>query len=126
MSKVRDNSNALDIATQDLSHLYELHNVSVPLLLSVPSFTISHFDPLAPSRALSSVKIQVLRQSRYPWLLEETLLPYPAKVDDGEGWYVSGSGDVLDALNRSGAIDRLLEQGKEYIFISDLYNPGAS
>ena len=39
-----------------------------------------------------------------------------------EGWYPPGHGDVFESLQESGMLDKLIEEGKEYIFISNIDN----
>lgn len=40
--------------------------------------------------------------------------------------YPPGHGDLYDALTNSGLLDRLLAAGKEYIFVSNVDNLGAT
>lgn len=40
--------------------------------------------------------------------------------------YPPGHGDIFDALNHSGLLDELLSQGKEYLFVSNVDNLGAT
>ena len=42
------------------------------------------------------------------------------------GWYPPGHGDVYRALDESGVLDALLAQGKEFVFISNVDNLGAT
>ena len=68
--------------------------------------------------ATSRVWIETFNQSRYPRVLKDTLTPMPNKYDSPLGeWYPPGHGDVFQALYDSGLLDRLLAQGKEYLFI---------
>ena len=40
--------------------------------------------------------------------------------------YPPGHGDIFVSLKRSGMLDEFIEQGKEYIFISNIDNLGAT
>jgi UTP--glucose-1-phosphate uridylyltransferase len=40
-------------------------------------------------------------------------------------WYPPGHGDLFNALQRSGVLDRLLSEGKQYLFVSNSDNLGA-
>ena len=44
---------------------------------------------------------------------------------DKSMWYPPGHGDIFDALSNSGLLDKLIEAGKEYIFVSNVDNLGA-
>lgn len=39
--------------------------------------------------------------------------------------YPPGHGDLFDAITNSGLVDKLLAQGKEYLFVSNVDNLGA-
>ena len=41
-------------------------------------------------------------------------------------WYPPGHGDIYTSLQRSGLLERFLEEGKEFIFISNIDNLGAT
>lgn len=43
-----------------------------------------------------------------------------------EGWYPPGHGDIYASFYNSGLLDQLIEQGKEYIFVSNIDNLGAT
>ena len=54
------------------------------------------------------------------------MLPVAKSVNEGKSaWYPPGHGDLYTSLHRSGVLDRLLAEGKEYLFISDSDNLGA-
>ena len=46
--------------------------------------------------------------------------------DERDYWYPPGHGDVFFALFQSGLLENLVDQGKEYIFISNVDNLGAT
>lgn len=57
------------------------------------------------------------------------MLPYPNGPFDKatqEKWYPPGHGDVFNAIFESGLLENLINQGKEYIFISNVDNLGAT
>jgi len=41
-------------------------------------------------------------------------------------WYPPGHGDVYRSLLRSGLLKKFIDQGKEYLFISNIDNLGAT
>jgi UTP--glucose-1-phosphate uridylyltransferase len=73
-----------------------------------------------------NINILTFNQSRYPRVNKESLLPCPRDAtSDKSQWYPPGHGDIFDALNNSGLLDKLLAAGKEYIFVSNVDNLGA-
>jgi UTP--glucose-1-phosphate uridylyltransferase len=73
------------------------------------------------------LQIETFNQSRYPRIFRETLLPLPDDINGTlEDWYPPGHGDVFPALVNSGLLDKFLAEGKEYIFISNVDNLGAT
>jgi UTP--glucose-1-phosphate uridylyltransferase len=74
-----------------------------------------------------NVNILTFNQSRFPRILKESHLPKPRKYEeDITSWYPPGHGDVFQSLHRSGLLDALIAQGKEYLFISNIDNLGAT
>jgi len=41
-------------------------------------------------------------------------------------WYPPGHGDVYESFYNSGLLQQLLDKGKEYVFISNIDNLGAT
>ena len=52
--------------------------------------------------------------------------PYLAVCSCRRSWYPPGHGDIYNSLKRSGLLERFLEEGKEFIFISNIDNLGAT
>jgi len=44
----------------------------------------------------------------------------------GISWYPPGHGDVYESFYNSGVLQKLLDDGKEYVFISNIDNLGAT
>ena len=65
---------------------------------------------------------------RYPRVDRETLLPVATNVESSENecWYPPGHGDIYQAFYQSGLLDQFIEQGKEYMFLSNIDNLGAT
>nr|XP_019965298.1 PREDICTED: UTP--glucose-1-phosphate uridylyltransferase-like [Paralichthys olivaceus] len=67
---------------------------------------------------------------RYPRINKESLLPIAKSMgtngENAEAWYPPGHGDIYASFSNSGLLDRLLAQGKEYIFVSNIDNLGAT
>jgi len=90
-----------------------------------------------------TVDIKCFNQSRYPRISKESLLPVPSNHQGAiSEWYEKqriqkcglncffryppGHGDVFESLYNSGVLEDLLSQGKEYLFMSNIDNLGAT
>uniref|UniRef100_A0A4W6DUR3 UTP--glucose-1-phosphate uridylyltransferase n=1 Tax=Lates calcarifer TaxID=8187 RepID=A0A4W6DUR3_LATCA len=66
----------------------------------------------------------------YPRINKESLLPVATSLtmtgQNTEGWYPPGHGDIYASFYNSGLLDQLIAQGKEYIFVSNIDNLGAT
>ena len=73
-----------------------------------------------------NIDILTFDQSRYPRILKDSLLPAPKEnKSDIANWYPPGHGDVFESLYNTGMIDKLMDRGIEYIFLSNADNLGA-
>jgi UTP--glucose-1-phosphate uridylyltransferase len=51
----------------------------------------------------------------------------PSRFEDEKyNWFPPGHGDLYESLDRSGLLDTLIAQGKEYLFVSNIDNLGAT
>ncbi len=75
------------------------------------------------------VPILTFNQSRYPRIHKESLLPIAmdlyteSKVD---AWYPPGHGDFYQSFYNSGLLDELVSQGRQFVFLSNIDNLGAT
>jgi UTP--glucose-1-phosphate uridylyltransferase len=75
----------------------------------------------------SSLDIFTFNQSRFPRIEKDSLMPMPSDPNGSPAdWYPPGHGDLFEALQNSGTLDHLLAMGKEYIFVSNIDNLGAT
>jgi UTP--glucose-1-phosphate uridylyltransferase len=65
-------------------------------------------------------------QNKVPKLLAENLEPVEWPTDPSKVWCPPGHGDIYTALQTSGILDQLLNEGIKYAFISNSDNLGAS
>ncbi|KAF5380542.1 hypothetical protein D9615_004532 [Tricholomella constricta] len=124
--EVKNSLTFLDLAVQQIAHVNASHGVDVPLLL-MTSFN-THKDTLRIIQKYDTkqVRITPFMQSKYPRILKDSLSPCPEnEKDDKAAWYPPGHGDLYTALYRSGVLDRLLKDGKQYLFVSNSDNLGA-
>ncbi|RWR92910.1 UTP--glucose-1-phosphate uridylyltransferase [Cinnamomum micranthum f. kanehirae] len=125
--EVRNGLTFLDLIVIQIESLNAKYGCSVPLLL-MNSFN-THDDTLkiVEKYSDSNIEIHTFNQSQYPRLVVEDFLPFPCKGQTGkDGWYPPGHGDVFQSLMNSGKLDALLSQGKEYVFIANSDNLGAT
>lgn len=125
--EVKDGQSFLDLTVRQVEQFNIAHCVDVPLLL-MTSFN-THEDSLRITKKYANSRLRIItfNQSRYPRILEDTMLPLPQSADDdNKAWYPPGHGDIYYALAQSGVLDQLLKEGKEYLFISNSDNVGAT
>jgi UTP--glucose-1-phosphate uridylyltransferase len=124
--EVQNDLTFLDIIIQQVEHLNTTERVEVPLLLMTSFNTEEDTLRIVKKYANRNIRITTFNQSRYPRLTKDSLLPLAKSVQDGKAsWYPPGHGDLYNALHRSGVLDRLIGEGKEYLFISNSDNLGA-
>jgi UTP--glucose-1-phosphate uridylyltransferase len=124
--EVQNHLTFLDIIIQQVEHLNATERVEVPLLFMTSFNTEEDTLRIVKKYANRDVKITTFNQSRYPRITNDSLLPLAKSVQDEKAsWYPPGHGDLYNALHRSGVLDRLIAEGKEYLFIANSDNLGA-
>ncbi|KAL0585774.1 hypothetical protein ABG067_004497 [Albugo candida] len=110
--EVRQGLSFLDLTVRQVEYLNSLYGVDVPLVL-MNSFN-THEET-----------VRIIRKYRMHNLSIHT---FNQKYDQSgrDKWYPPGHGDVYHALFDSGLLENLINQGKEYIFISNVDNLGAT
>lgn len=123
---VRNDATFLDLTVKQIEGMNKKYGSNVPLLL-MNSFN-THLDTERIRHKYDNrVNLHMFQQSCYPRVLKETLRPYPTSLNsESKHWYPPGHGDVYTSLKRSKLLDKLLKSGKEYIFISNIDNLGAT
>lgn len=75
------------------------------------------------------IEIHTFNQSCYPRISRDSLMPI-AKTgnlhNNIEAWYPPGHGDFYESFKNCGLLDRFLKDGREYCFISNVDNLGAT
>ena len=124
--EVRNEQTFLDLTVAQIEHLNRTFGSNVPLVL-MNSFN-THADTLKIiHKYKANLPIHTFNQSCYPRLFKESMLPMPDKVNgQNEAWYPPGHGDIFPAIYNSGVLDTLLAEGREYIFVSNVDNLGAT
>ncbi|XP_069385498.1 UTP--glucose-1-phosphate uridylyltransferase-like isoform X2 [Paralichthys olivaceus] len=127
---VRNENTFLDLTVQQIEHLNKTFNTNVPLVLMNSFNTDEDTKKILLKYKHYNVQIHTFNQSRYPRINKESLLPIAKSMgtngENAEAWYPPGHGDIYASFSNSGLLDRLLAQGKEYIFVSNIDNLGAT
>ncbi|XP_040001458.1 UTP--glucose-1-phosphate uridylyltransferase-like isoform X1 [Xiphias gladius] len=127
---VRNENTFLDLTVQQIEHLNKTFNADVPLVLMNSFNTNEDTKKILQKYKHHRVNIHTFNQSRYPRINKESLLPIAKNMgnssDNTEAWYPPGHGDIYASFYNSGLLDKLLAEGKEYIFVSNIDNLGAT
>jgi len=124
---VRSGLTFLDLTVQQIESLNKKYDVDVPLVLMNSFNTDSDTKLILRKYGSCHVKIHTFNQNRYPRINKETLLPVATNVNDPlECWYPPGHGDVYECIVKSGLVDKFLKEGREYMFVSNIDNLGAT
>uniref|UniRef100_A0A8C9QT19 UTP--glucose-1-phosphate uridylyltransferase n=1 Tax=Scleropages formosus TaxID=113540 RepID=A0A8C9QT19_SCLFO len=127
---VRNENTFLDLTVQQIEHLNKTYNVDVPLVLMNSFNTEEDTKKILQKYAHHRLKIHTFNQSKYPRINKESLLPVAKDMstlgENAEAWYPPGHGDIYASFRNSGLLDQLITEGKEYIFVSNIDNLGAT
>ncbi len=125
---VRRGLSFLDIIARQVLHLRAQYDVALPLVF-MNSFRTSEDSMAALARyedlAVEGLPLEFL-QNKEPKLLTKDLSPVSwPKAPDLE-WCPPGHGDLYTALHGTGLLDKLIESGLRYAFVSNSDNLGAT
>ncbi|KAM9793005.1 UTP--glucose-1-phosphate uridylyltransferase-like [Neosynchiropus ocellatus] len=127
---VRNENTFLDLTVKQIEHLNKTYKADVPLVLMNSFNTDEETNKILQKYKHHGVKIHTFNQSRYPRINKESLLPIAKSMrvngDNVEAWYPPGHGDIYTSFHNSGLLDKLISEGKEYIFVSNIDNLGAT
>ena len=125
--EVREGMSFLDLTVRQIECLNNHHSTRLSLLLMDSFNTEAETVKIVRKYKNRNVNIVPFKQSRFPRIKKDSSHPVPQHPHDSKtGWYPPGHGDVYDALNQSGQLDSLIDQGIEYLFISNIDNLGAT
>ncbi|CAF0752524.1 unnamed protein product [Didymodactylos carnosus] len=125
---VRSGLTFLDLTIQQLEQLNRTYGCDVPLILMNSFNTHEETEKVLQKYFHVSVKIYNFNQSKHPRIDRETMLPIAKSITNSENecWYPPGHGDVYLSFYQSGLLDQFIQQGKEYMFLSNIDNLGAT
>jgi len=124
---VRNDLTFLDLTVQQIEDLNKTYDTDVPLVLMNSFNTDEDTQKVLRKYKGCRVKIYTFVQSRYPRIHKESLMPIARDLnDDGDSWYPPGHGDFYESFVKSGLLDNFINNGREYLFISNIDNLGAT
>ncbi|RKP03930.1 hypothetical protein CXG81DRAFT_23487 [Caulochytrium protostelioides] len=126
--EVRDGMTFLDLTVRQIEYLNSVaKGANVPLILMNSFNTDEDTARVIQKYKGHGLQILTFNQSRFPRIIKESLTPVPSSPEEkGDSWYPPGHGDLFEALGNSGLVDQLLARGKEYLFVSNVDNLGAT
>ena len=122
---VREKKTFLDLIVEQMIELNNKFQSDVPLML-MNSFRTHSITERIVGLSMGATKVMSFCQNWYPRLLDDDsgfLNPLKFNLD---AWYPPGHGDLYSCLLDKGYIDDLLKEGREYLFISNSDNLGAT
>ncbi len=125
---VREGVNFLDLMVRQVLSLREKSGKKVRLLLmnsfSTSEETLGHLARYKEEGLADANEVELM-QNMVPKIDAETMLPVEWPTDRELEWCPPGHGDLYPALVGSGWLDRLLDEGVKYAFVSNSDNLGA-
>ena len=124
--EVKDGLTFLDVIARQVLTLRERTGARLPLVL-MNSFATRDpsLDALARHEGIEVDVPTDFVQNKEPKILAEDLMPASWPADRTLEWCPPGHGDLYTALQTSGMLERLLDQGYRYAFVSNVDNLGA-
>lgn len=127
--EVRSDLTFLDLTVRQIAYMNKKYESDVPLVLMNSFNTDDETQKIIEKYANEeNVKIVTFNQSKYPRIHKESLMPIAKGVNDssGQAWYPPGHGDFYRSFYDSGLLDQMIKEGKEYCFLSNIDNLGAT
>ncbi|XP_023235569.1 UTP--glucose-1-phosphate uridylyltransferase-like isoform X1 [Centruroides sculpturatus] len=125
---VRNDLTFLDLTVQQIECLNKHYDADVPLVLMNSFNTDEDTQKVLRKYRGFRIKIYTFNQSRYPRINRESLLPMANSISevDPEVWYPPGHGDFYESFYKSGLLQKFIDMGREYCFVSNIDNLGAT
>ncbi|CAH8839197.1 unnamed protein product [Trichobilharzia szidati] len=140
---VRNDLTFLDLTVQQIERLNNEYGTSIPLVLMNSFNTHAETEKVLRKYQQVNVRISTFLQSSYPRLNRESLLPLAKCAHKPEGgscetrrqtdmnyhpeeWYPPGHGDFYRSFVACGLAEKMINDGKEWVFLSNIDNLGAT
>lgn len=124
---VKGNMNFLDIITRQVLALRSGTGYEVLLMLmnsyNTEADTLNYLEKY-PDLSRQKLPISFL-QNKFPRIRQDNLKPYENE-DPDKMWNPPGHGDIFAALSSSGLLDKMIDAGYRYAFVSNSDNLGAT
>jgi len=125
---VRDGVNFLDLMVRQILDLRQTTGTPVRLLLmnsfSTSGDTLGHLQRYRANGLADATEVELM-QNQIPKIDAANMQPVSWPADPTLEWCPPGHGDLYPALVGSGWLDRLLDEGVKYAFVSNSDNLGA-
>jgi UTP--glucose-1-phosphate uridylyltransferase len=124
--EVKDGLSFLDLIARQVLGMRERFGARLPMVL-MNSFRTRE-DSLEALARYPDLEVDVpldFLQGKVPKLLPDELAPVSWPADREHEWTPPGHGDIYTSLAGTGMLERLLDRGYEYAFISNSDNLGA-
>ncbi|MGE4170379.1 MAG: UTP--glucose-1-phosphate uridylyltransferase [Candidatus Margulisiibacteriota bacterium] len=119
---IHEKQTFLDVIAQQLLDLKQSTGTDIPLLLMNSSYTQEETrNILEPLIAYTE-----FFQHEFPRIDRNNGFPFHVPSDPSLDWTPCGHGDMYLALSASGVLDRLMNSGHEFLFVSNVDNLGAT
>lgn len=123
--EVKNGQSMLDLIVSQIRYINEKYGANVPLVLMNSFYTdqdtqkiIRKYDDQLP--------IQTFQQNIFPRLRKDSLLPLSREKFGNQVDYPPGHGDFYHSIHDAKILQQLIDQGKKYMFVSNVDNLGAS
>jgi len=116
----------LDCKVMHIEELNKQYDVDIPLVLMNSFNTEEETNQRIQKYAGRRVTIKSFNQGKYPLMFRDTLSMVAASDRENEYFYPPGSGDVFKSFDSSGLLAEFRNQGKEFMFIANVENLGAT
>ena len=123
---VKGNDTFLDIIVKQTLIIREKYKIELPLIF-MNSFNTSDdtldFLKKYPEIIISDLPLHFI-QNMFPKVRKDDYKPLDCQIDTAN-WNPPGHGDIYNALSGCGLLQKLLDKGIEYVFVSNCDNLGA-
>ncbi|PAV76382.1 hypothetical protein WR25_26053 [Diploscapter pachys] len=122
--EVKDGLTFLDIAVKQIQAFNEKHCSKVPLYLMNSFYTEQDTASVLKNKGYNEV--MAFEQSKCPRIDASTLLPVEFENKVMDGWYPPGHSNIFKSMQFSGDLDKLIEEGRDIMFVSNIDNTCAT
>jgi len=121
---VREEKTFIDLTVDQIGELNRKYHADIPLLL-MNSFRTHDETERLVGKYRGNPEIMAFCQNKFPRLLEDDSGFLDLDKFGSDVWYPPGHGDLYSCLVDQGYLERLLTDGREILFVSNVDNLGA-